>query len=49
MAAQDFYEGVRAIIIDKDQSPRWQPSDIAQVDEIMVDAYFAPLKNELAL
>jgi enoyl-CoA hydratase len=49
MAGSDFYEGVRAIIIDKDQAPKWQPSDLAAVDDAMVDRYFAPLAQELAL
>ncbi len=39
----DFYEGVRAAIIDKDRSPRWQPASLAEVTPSDVAAYFAPL------
>ena len=35
----DFYEGVRAVIVDKDHHPRWDP----QPSAAEVDAYFAPL------
>jgi enoyl-CoA hydratase len=43
MAGHDFYEGVRALIIDRDQKPQWQPAKLAEVDAAMVDAYFASL------
>jgi enoyl-CoA hydratase len=43
----DFYEGVRAVIIDKDQRPGWKPARIEDVTEDMVSAYFAPLASEL--
>jgi enoyl-CoA hydratase len=50
VAGHDFYEGVRAAIIDKDNEPRWQPPSLEEVREADIDAYFAPLgENELAL
>ncbi len=44
-AAHDFREGVRAVIIEKDQKPQWQPSDPNAVSDADVDAYFAPLED----
>ncbi|HEX3885686.1 MAG TPA: enoyl-CoA hydratase/isomerase family protein [Stellaceae bacterium] len=43
MAGHDFYEGVRALIIDRDQSPAWQPATLGDVDAATVDGYFASL------
>jgi enoyl-CoA hydratase len=44
----DFYEGVRAVIVDKDNKPKWRPATPEGVSSADVDAYFAPLdENEL--
>src|SRR4051812_16683597 len=39
----DFYEGIRAVIIDKDQAPNWRPSALAAIGETEVERHFAPL------
>lgn len=38
--SHDFYEGIRAVVIDKDQKPQWQPAKIDDVTEKMVAGYF---------
>jgi hypothetical protein len=38
---QDFFEGIRAVVIDKDQKPVWQPNTLEQVDKSTVDRYFS--------
>ena len=43
MAGPEFYEGVRAAVIDKDQAPRWRPASLAEVSDEDVAAWFAPL------
>ncbi|HZL40160.1 MAG TPA: enoyl-CoA hydratase/isomerase family protein [Pseudolabrys sp.] len=48
--AHDFYEGVRAVIVDKDNKPRWQPATLGEVSDAEVERHFAPLGgDELAL
>ncbi|HRE35089.1 MAG: enoyl-CoA hydratase [Sphingopyxis sp. 65-8] len=43
----DFIEGVRALIIDKDNSPKWDPPTPEAVTDDWIDAIFAPLpENE---
>jgi len=46
---EDFYEGVRAVIVDKDNAPRWRPAELAAVDAAEIERHFAPLARELAL
>ena len=36
----DMYEGVRAVIVDKDNAPRWAPGRLAEVDDAAVERFF---------
>lgn len=48
LAGPDFYEGVRAAIIDKDQTPRWSPPRLEDLDPAAIEAHFvAPPAGDL--
>jgi enoyl-CoA hydratase/carnithine racemase len=38
--ASETLEGIRALAVDKDQSPRWNPATVAEVDAALVEAFF---------
>lgn len=40
MQDSDFYEGVRALLVDKDKSPKWKPASFEGVSPSMLDRYF---------
>lgn len=42
----DFYEGIRAILVDKDNTPNWSPSELNRVQSEQVSACFEPLEND---
>ena len=45
----DFYEGVRAVIVDKDNKPQWQPAALGDVSDAEIERHFAALEDELQL
>ena len=49
MENPDFYEGVRAKIIDKTNSPHWHFKDVAQINKAAVDKFFTPLPEDQEL
>jgi enoyl-CoA hydratase len=46
--SHDLVEGIRAQIIDKDRNPKWSPPNLAAVSAADVDAYFAPVDDDLS-
>jgi enoyl-CoA hydratase len=41
----DFQEGVRAVVVDKDNAPQWSPATLEGVSDAAVDSFFAPLPD----
>ena len=50
MRYHDFTEGVRALLVDRDNQPAWSPDSLAGLSREAVQAFFQPLgDNELKL
>jgi len=43
--SKDVYEGIRAVVIDKDHQPKWQPATLAEVTQSHIDTYFVSLTD----
>jgi enoyl-CoA hydratase len=49
MHGHDFYEGVRAVIVDKDNTPHWRPPRLSGIGDAEVERHFDALPVELDL
>lgn len=49
MRGHDFYEGVRALLVDKDGNPQWNPAKVEDVTAEILDDHCRPLDNDLYL
>lgn len=47
LRGQDFYEGIRAVLVDKDNNPKWQPSQLDAITDTEVERYFKALEPDL--
>ena len=47
--SEDMYEGIRALTIDKDNSPKWEPPSLEKVEVGKVDLVFQPFEKDLEL
>ncbi len=48
-SGHDFFEGIRAVVVDKDNAPAWDPATLDKVTDAQVQDYFAPLRKELPI
>lgn len=46
LESHEFFEGIRAAVIDKDRQPKWQPAKLEEVSMQSVKKFFDPLENE---
>lgn len=44
--SNDFFEGCRALLVDKDKNPKWEPSRLDLVDDKRVDVYFSKVNDK---
>jgi enoyl-CoA hydratase len=47
LRSHDLMEGIRAQLVDKDRNPRWSPASLTEVSAADVEAYFAPVDDDL--
>lgn len=47
--SEDVYEGIRALTIDKDNSPKWDPPTLDKVGDDKIDLLFQPFQEDLEL
>ena len=47
LRSHDLVEGIRAQLVDKDRNPKWSPASLGRVTAADVDAYFAPVDDDL--
>jgi enoyl-CoA hydratase len=47
LRSHDLVEGIRAQLVDKDRNPQWSPASLTEVSAADIDAYFAPVDDDL--
>ncbi|KAJ6840790.1 3-hydroxyisobutyryl-CoA hydrolase 1-like [Iris pallida] len=44
--SKDFFEGCRALLVDRDKNPKWEPSSLDVIDDKMVDLFFSKVDED---
>ncbi|HME48199.1 enoyl-CoA hydratase/isomerase family protein [Mycobacterium sp.] len=47
LRTHDLVEGIRAQVVDKDRNPKWSPASLAAISDDDVEAFFAPVDDDL--
>lgn len=48
LRSHDLVEGIRAQLVDKDRNPKWSPATLAEVTATDIEAYFAPVDDDVS-
>ena len=46
MGENDFYEGIRAVLVDKDNTPKWSPGHLSEVSNEFISSFFENLEKK---
>lgn len=49
VSRHDFIDGVRAMMVDKDKKPKWDPKDLSKVTDEKLQSILDPMPKELEL
>ncbi|MCR9256148.1 MAG: enoyl-CoA hydratase/isomerase family protein [Alphaproteobacteria bacterium] len=45
MRESDFFEGIRALLVDKDHAPKWEPAAVSEISDDFVESFFDEPRN----
>jgi enoyl-CoA hydratase len=46
MAGNEFFEGVRCVLVDKNDTPKWTHKNISEITDSEINSYFQPMQDK---